>query len=61
DEDPVQAVDDQLRSYPATQVVLVDHPGTRSSGAARQLRARLRVPFLHLIDVPAEPAAAVHR
>lgn len=61
DEDPVQAVDDQLRSYPATQVVLVDHPGTRSSGAARQLRSRLRVPFLHLIDVPAEPAAALHR
>lgn len=60
DEDPVQAVDDQLRSYPATQVVLVDHPGTRSAGAARQLRSRLRVPFLHLVDVPAEPVAALH-
>lgn len=59
DEDPVQAVDDQLRSYPATQVVLVDHPGTHASGAAQQLRSRLRVPFLHLIDVPAEPAAAL--
>jgi hypothetical protein len=59
DEDPVQAVDDQLRNYPATQVVLVDHPGTHSSGAAQQLRSRLQVPFLHLVDVPAEPAAAL--
>jgi hypothetical protein len=59
DEDPVQAVDDQLRSYPATQVVLVDHPGSHSSGAARQLRSRLRVPFLHLVDSAAEPVAAL--
>jgi hypothetical protein len=61
DEDPVQAVDDQLRSYPATRVVLLDHPGTDSSGAAEQLRARLRVPFQHLVDVPALPAPALRR
>ena len=44
DEDPVQAVDDQLSSYPATQVILVD----RTAAAAQELRSRLRVPFLHL-------------
>jgi hypothetical protein len=60
DEDLVQAVDDQLRSYPATKVVLVDHPhpGTSEATAARQLRSRLQVPFLHLIDAPPVSAAA---
>jgi hypothetical protein len=53
DEDVVQAVDDQLRNYPATEVVLVDRPadGTAESAAARQLRSRLRIPFTHLVDM----------
>jgi hypothetical protein len=59
DEDPVQAVDDQLRSYPATQVVLVDRAGPESAAADRQLRSRLRVPFLHLSDGGAAPTAAL--
>jgi len=64
DEDPVQAIDDELRSYPATQVVLVDHPGSRSEAVADQLRSRLRVPFLHLVDGPglhARSLAGSHR
>lgn len=54
DEDVVQAVDDQLQSYPATEVVLVDRAGEGSaeSPAARQLRSRLRVPFTHLVEAP---------
>jgi len=52
DEDVVQAVDDELRSYPATRVVLVDHPGSGAvePTAAEQLRLRLQVPFLHVVD-----------
>lgn len=53
DEDPVQAVDDQLSSYPATQVILVD----RAAAAAQELRSRLRVPFLHLTAGASEPAS----
>jgi len=59
DEDPVQAVDDQLRSYPATEVVLVDRAGPTAAGAAEQLRRRLRVPFLHLTEAPPVPTAAL--
>lgn len=44
DENPVQAVEDELSTYPATQVIYVD----RAAAAARELRARLRVPLLHL-------------
>lgn len=57
DEDVVQAVDDQLQSYPATEVVLVDRPGdgVAESAAASQLRSRLRVPFTHLVE--ASPGA----
>jgi len=58
DEDVVQAVDDQLQSYPATQVVLVDGPGDGAT-AARQLRSRLRVPFVHLVDAPREQTVAL--
>ena len=54
DEDPVQAVDDQLSSYPATQVILVD----RAAAAAQELRSRLRVPFLHLTAGASKVSAA---
>lgn len=48
DEDVVQAVTDQLREYPATEVFLV--AGSRTSReAAAELRSRLRVPF-HLLE-----------
>jgi hypothetical protein len=53
DEDPVQAVDDQLSSYPATQVIFVD----RAAAAAQELRSRLRVPFLHLTAGTSAPSS----
>jgi hypothetical protein len=52
DEDIVQAVEDQLRSFPATQVVLVtgtpdgDPDGER---AARELGSRLEPPFARVV------------
>jgi hypothetical protein len=52
DEDVVQAVDDQLRSYPATQVVLIDD-GADGGSAADELETRLRVPFMRLTGAPA--------
>jgi hypothetical protein len=52
DEDLVQAVEDQLQSFPATEVILAT--GTREedaagAAAASELEARLRVEFRHLI------------
>jgi hypothetical protein len=60
DEDVVQAVDDELRSYPATRVVLVDHPGSGAVEpiAAEQLRVRLQVPFMHVVDRAGEAHSA---
>jgi hypothetical protein len=54
DEDGIQAVEDELRSYPATQVVMIGGRGDRSGDVADQLRSRLRVPFLHLVEAPAD-------
>lgn len=51
DEDLVQAVEDVLGSYAATEVILVTAAGrddAAAAGAARELEARLRVPFLCL-------------
>jgi hypothetical protein len=52
DEDVVQAVEDQLQSYPATEVLLVDgadeEDGKGANGAAEELRARLEADFHHL-------------
>jgi hypothetical protein len=57
DEDVVQAVDDQLRSYPATRVVLIDDDaGSSGSHAAEELEARLRVPFMRLAGTAAGPS-----
>jgi hypothetical protein len=55
DEDLVQAVDDQLRSYPATAVVLIAGPDAAADSAASQLRARLRAPLLQ-IEQSSRPA-----
>jgi hypothetical protein len=47
DEDVVQAIEDQLQSYPATEVVLVS--GEEDVGAAAAtLRSRLRADFHHV-------------
>jgi hypothetical protein len=45
DEDIVQAVEDQLQSYPATEVVLVGADEDGEGEAATELRARLRAGF----------------
>jgi hypothetical protein len=49
DEDLVQTVTDQLRTYPATEVFLVTGSGGESAtGAIEELRSRLHAPFHHL-------------
>lgn len=48
DEDIVQAVEDQLQSYPATDVVLVSGEGDDAEEAAGELRSRLRAEFHHV-------------
>jgi hypothetical protein len=47
DEDVVQAVEDQLQAYPATEVVLVSGE-EEGDEAATQLRQRLRAEFHHV-------------
>lgn len=56
DEDLVQAVEDQLGSFTATEVILVSAPGEEDAGAAAaadELRSRLRVGFRWLVTGPA--------
>lgn len=48
DEDVVQAVEDELQSYPATEVLLVDGGGDKCAAMAEELRARLQADFRHL-------------
>jgi hypothetical protein len=48
DEDIVQTVADQLRTYPATEVFLVTGLNEDGEAAAEQLRSRLHAPFHHL-------------
>jgi hypothetical protein len=52
DEGLVQAVEDQLATYPATEVILVTGALEGDRAAARaggELRGRLRVPFRHVV------------
>lgn len=59
DENPVQAIEDVLRSYPATRVALLAPAG---SADAAELNARLRVPFTHLRgEAAAEQIPAAER
>jgi hypothetical protein len=51
DEDVVQAVEDQLGSFPASTVILVS--GEAGTQSARELRARLRTEFHHVVTDPA--------
>ena len=48
DEDVVQAVEDQLRTYDATEVFLVTRPTEEAEKAAGTLRERLQPPFRHV-------------
>lgn len=55
DEDLVQAVEDQLGSFPASEVILVSAPAEADAGAAAaadELRSRLRVGFRWLVTGP---------
>jgi len=57
DEDLVQAVDDTLRSFPATEVILVTgSPEADAAGnaAVPELESRLRADFRHLVLSPTE-------
>ncbi|HEX7059656.1 MAG TPA: hypothetical protein VF176_07385 [Solirubrobacterales bacterium] len=51
DEDLVQAVEDQLRSFPATEVVLVSEAGGEevADAAASELEERLEAEFRHVV------------
>jgi hypothetical protein len=52
DEDFVQAVEDQLQTFPADEVVLVsaeDAGSENSSAAVEELRSRLRADFHHIV------------
>jgi hypothetical protein len=52
DEDIVQAVEDQLQSFPATAVVLVSGSAAEDEAAyeaGRELRSRLEAEFHHLV------------
>jgi hypothetical protein len=59
DEDLVQAVEDQLRTFPASEVILAsggpeeDGPGV---AAASELESRLQVPFQHIVVEGSRPA-----
>jgi len=49
DEDVVQAVEDQLRSFPASEVVLISGEGEeQDEGPAAELESRLRAEFRHV-------------
>lgn len=48
DEDIVQAVEDQLQSYPATEVLLVGDGGDGEDEAVAELRSRLEAEFRRL-------------
>lgn len=48
DEDVVQAIEDQLQSYPATDVVLVSEEEENVDDAVATLRSRLQAEFHHV-------------
>lgn len=57
DEDVVQAVEDQLGSFPATEVILVSAEGRgdkAATAAAEELRSRLRADFRWVVTGPAD-------
>jgi hypothetical protein len=64
DEDIVQAVEDQVGSYPATEVVLVTAPDAEDPAAAEaatELAARLRTDFRRLVLGPPTEAGRRRR
>lgn len=59
DEDIVQTVADQLRTYPATEVFLVTGIDGEAATAVEELRSRLHTPFHHLRCAPEYPNVTV--
>jgi hypothetical protein len=57
DEDVVQATEDQLQSYPATDVVLVSSEAEDAGEAAAELGSRLQADFHH-VQLNAQSAAS---
>jgi hypothetical protein len=58
DEDIVQAVEDRVGTYPATEVILVTAPDAEdpeAAHAAAELASRLRTGFLRLVVAPGAP------
>jgi len=53
DADPVQAIDDALRAFPANSLVIATHPEGRSNWLARDLvvraSARFGLPITHIV------------
>jgi hypothetical protein len=56
DTDPVQAIEDALREFPAEELVLVTHPDEDASwleeGAAEEALARFDLPITRLVAEP---------
>ncbi len=61
DADPLQAIDDALRIFPADEIVISTHPEGRSNWLARGLveraRCRFSQPIVHAVVEPARAAA----
>jgi hypothetical protein len=49
DENVVQAVEDQLHSFPATEVVLIEESGAENHGEAAELELRLTAKFHRVV------------
>ncbi len=56
DEDVVQAIEDQLQTYPATDVVLISDGGEQSEDAVAELESRLEAGFDHVVIAAAGDA-----
>lgn len=61
DADPLQAIEDQLRTFGADEVIISTHPEGRSvwleKGVVRAARERFDVPITHVVvDLEAEPS-----
>ena len=61
DADPIQAIDDTLRVFPATEIVVATHPRHRSNWLARDVVARactqFGLPVIHIVVDEAAPVA----
>jgi hypothetical protein len=60
DGDPIQAVDDALRIFPATEIIVSTHPAGRSNwlekGVVDRCTQRFRLPVTHVVVDLAHPA-----